>query len=87
MNPYNIYSQAPVLDRIVKNWDLKTMVRVSSSSKKNQTLMEPIIEKKREELESYVEFLNDLGFNSPKKYCKRILYNLLIVWNISLKSL
>ena len=35
MDPYLVYSQGPVLDRITKNWDLKTMVRVSSFNEKS----------------------------------------------------
>ena len=61
MDPYYVYSQKIILDKIVKDWDLKMMLNFASSSKKNQTLMEPIIKKKKEELESYVEFLNNLG--------------------------
>src|SRR3972149_2475611 len=56
-----IYSQIPFLVSMAKNWDLKTMLRLEVTSPKHKELMEPIIKKKKEELQSYVEFLNNLG--------------------------
>ena len=58
-----IYSQIPFLVSMAKNWDLKTMLRLEVTSPKHKELMEPIIKKKKEELQSYVEFLNNLDKN------------------------